>query len=540
METRDDKIFKWLDDKRIYTDSGEPFEFIEHGFLKDLFTNFNQNIVVKKCSQIGVSLTLLSKILYLADTLDKRVNTLYTLPTDDDVKDFVRTKFDPIVLGSSLSRYAEGVRKEDKVYSIQLKKIANSFFYFRGSKSQSKALSVSIDIWIGDEWDYQDQNIKEMYSERLKGSGSLRINWKVGNPTIPNYGIAKEFEESTQNFWYITCPMCRHVQRLVWPDSIDKERKVYVCRQCQRPLSDEVRLDGKWVPTFPDRKLKGYSFNRLMATWFTAEDVLDDFNNKKIENFYRFVLGESYEGKGINIKTKFKSFLTDYKLKEGKRIIGIDQGDRFFIVSGLAGKKHRIIDYTAIFDTPAEINEMIAELKPELVVMDSLPNKHLGRIFQKQYGKNKFLLANERDKALRTVESIEIDHRLGVVSADRTMVLDEMFEFLESGILKINKKTSNQDTFKDHLSCIVPEEKEIRGTLRRRYKKIGEDHLAFALSFFQIGAAIMVPIKIEKKKVLNKNDMEKKERSDDIMDDKDFRRAIAGKEEEKWEEIKTI
>jgi len=537
LKKKDTAIFKWLDDTGILTDRGMPFEFKDHAFIRDLFSNFNKKIVVKKCSQIGVSLALLCKILYLSDVMAKRTSTLYTLPTDDDVKDFVRTKFDPIVLGSNLSRFAEGVRKEDKVYSIQLKKIADSFFYFRGSRSMSRALSVSIDIWIGDEWDYQEQGIKEMYTERLKGSDSLRINWMVGNPTIPNYGIAKEFEDSTQNYWYVTCPICKHVQRLVWPDSIDKERKTFVCRSCNRPLSDDDRRKGFWKPVYPDREMVGYSFNRLMAPWFSAQDILDDFQNKKKENFYRFVLGEAYEGSGIDVKSKFKTFLTDSKLKEGKRIMGIDQGDKFFVTSGIAGKSFRIIDYNAETELPADINDMISTLKPDLIVMDALPNKHLGRIFQKQYSKTKFLLANERDRSLKVSEPIIVDYKTGIVSADRTMILDDMFETLEKGILKINKSVSHQDLFKKHLGNIIPEEKEVNGSFKRRYKKIGEDHYAFALSFFTIGASLLMPIKIEKKEI--KKEEEKKVKT--FMEDPDFIKALRrNKDSESWDLIKEI
>jgi len=532
LKKKQEEILPWILEKKLKTDDYRDFEFHDHRFLVDYLTNFSKRIVIRKCTQVGFSLATLLKLLYLADTKTHPVSVLYTLPTDPDTKDFVRTKFDPLVFNSLLKEHAEGVNRKEKVYSIKLKKIKGSNFYFRGARSLMRALSISADIWVGDEIDYQSEIISDAFEERLKGSQSLGMIWQISNPSYEGVGISKLYEESNQNEWWIRCPYCNKYQRLTWPESVDLESKIFICKNCKRKLERNTRARGIWRPKYPDRETEGYAISRLMAPWIPASDIIKSYETKTPKHFSQFVLGEPFRGnQAVEVRKKFRKYKTKFVSSTGTRIVGIDQGDSFHVTSAILKNDILVHSKFAVVSELQDLSDLLTSLAPDFVVMDALPNKHTARFLQNHYGRKKFFLALERDwRQQKHGQFFEFDRKQGVVHADRTEIIDAFFDLLENSKIRIYDKSGMLEDVKKHLGGVVPDTREINGLSRRIYKKTGINDFLFAMTFALLGVLHYKPNFASPKVLDKKNDDVKVKGTKDHSFGSDplFRKAILG------------
>lgn len=110
-------------------------------FQPELYRAFGdrdlQSVAVMKSAQCGISAAAVSLTLYAGDVWGASV--LYVLPTGDDAKDFSDTRVRPAIEGSG---YLRG--RVSSTDNKGLKRIGDSFLYFRGSVSERKALSIPV------------------------------------------------------------------------------------------------------------------------------------------------------------------------------------------------------------------------------------------------------------------------------------------------------------------------------------------------------------------------------------------------------------
>ena len=257
-----------------------------------------------------------------------------------DARDFVVSKFDPVMENSNLKQM---VRKTElsrtNVWSSALKKI-EIVISFRGAQSETSAQSIDADMVINDEYDFQPATSRKMFQERLEGSGSKGINYCIGYPIIKNGGIAEMFNESDAKEWFITCPHCKKRQILTWPNNIDIENKNYICSECKGVLSDNDRRNGIWIGTKRTNSgISGYHISKMMLPWVTAESLIKKFKNDAPKHFFNYSLGLEYESSNKTItKEEFEAVQISqlkvgrYKGEHSYRVIGIDQEIDFIIV----------------------------------------------------------------------------------------------------------------------------------------------------------------------------------------------------------------
>lgn len=542
---KDERILQWIVASGIKTDKAEPFELSKHSFLKEILTDFSKRIVVRKCSQVGLSLTFILKILYLAYLYkDKKLlSVLFTLPTSDVMADFVRTKFDPIVFNSSLKEFAEGISPKEKIYSVQLKKIFGSFFFFRGASSVSSAQSVAGDVLICDEFDFQNQTIKTMFEERLTGSSSLGYAWFLSVPYLPKYGVSAIFEESTQNEWWIECPNCHKLQTLTWPESIDQERKIYICKHCESELPDSARQRGIWKPKYPNREISGYSISRLMAPWISAEQLLESKRKNDEAHFYRYALGLPYKSKeSAKILDNFSNLIYANELENAKKVVGIDQGNHFHTVLLKIKPGLRVVEDLNEFSNHQDLIDYLAFIKPDLAIMEGLPAKHLALIIQKKFGKSKFLVLSEQNFAI-TEDAVKLDSENGRISVDRTQMIDNAFYLMDLKVIRWRKGISKLDELKQHLSNLIPVDKVFRGVQRKFYEKVGQSDYSFALFFANVGANLIYPFEEQQLNLDEIRDQLKPLTEEEYMkktDERDFEKAIERAERQQFNLDSTI
>lgn len=95
MELSQASILGWIAEKSIVNERGEALDFYDRPFLLDILSDWNPNLCVVACAQVGKSVTFSLKVLYAVKYL--RFNTIYTFPTDSDVKEFVTSKMNKII-----------------------------------------------------------------------------------------------------------------------------------------------------------------------------------------------------------------------------------------------------------------------------------------------------------------------------------------------------------------------------------------------------------------------------------------------------------
>jgi len=485
----------------LKTNKALPIEFSQHGFLLEYLQDDASRIVVRKPVQVGVSFSTILKILYLADT--EALNFIYTLPTAGDAKDFVLSKFDPIIERSlPLRQKVTKVPLRGKaIYSTQVKRIGESYFFFRSSWSAWRAQSIDADCIVLDELDFMKPEIRKMYEERIEGSTSGDTIYWIGYPSVPNYGIEELFESSDQRFWYIKCPHCERIQTLTWPESISLQKKTYVCKHCRKDLSDDDRRRGFWKASFPGRKIHGYSMNKLMAPWISAKRIIKSFNEGDPKHFFNYTLGLPYVDKDSQIDIKEiekKSVIDKVQLGELKletTVCGIDQGKEFYLTHGYTTSGRLVVTGVEVIKEFDELVRRVRVLKPDMTVIDQGPDLHVSKKVQVELGAAQCYLANLRSWSLTADKHRfwELKRSKGLVSIERTESLDCMMDGLRNKSILFLKDTQHLNLMFSHIGNLIPDYQERYGTVRKIWKFIGPDHFGHALNFMLIASNILYP-----------------------------------------------
>ena len=224
-------------------------ELYEEGFEDD-------EIIVKKASQAGASAWSLRWVMAHADRFGR--TGLYIFPTSNDVYDFSDARIKKVIEASD---YLQGRIAEGAVQNKGLREIGLGLIYFRGSESKSGAQSVDADTLVLDEYDLLDpENLPDL-EQRIQGPLSASLIRRLGNPSVPEWGIAKAYAESDHREWRLKCGSCREYQTIDYGENVDEKRVLIVCRKCTKPLD---LTKGEWVPKYPDRSTRGYHLSRLM------------------------------------------------------------------------------------------------------------------------------------------------------------------------------------------------------------------------------------------------------------------------------------
>src|SRR3989338_8702506 len=133
-------ILYWIKNRKIKTESDRKLEFKDHRFLLDIYTDESDMLVIRKASQVGASTMQILRALHAARYWG--INQIYTLPTVDDVGEFVRSKVNRIVkVNPSIMG---GVSHRD-VDSIEQKQIGKGFLFFKGTHTEKEAIMLSSD-----------------------------------------------------------------------------------------------------------------------------------------------------------------------------------------------------------------------------------------------------------------------------------------------------------------------------------------------------------------------------------------------------------
>ncbi|NLH52250.1 MAG: hypothetical protein GX459_05320, partial [Bacteroidales bacterium] len=283
-------ILFWITENKIKNENGDPIEFKDHRFMLDIYSDWSLVQVIRKGSQIGASTMEILRAFHAARFWG--INQIYTLPTVDDVSEFVKSKVNRLVKVNPC--ILEGVSGKD-VDSIEQKQIGKSFLFFKGTYTEKEAIMLTSDRNIHDELDKSKPEVVRDYTSRM-GYSKIRSQHFFSTPTTPDFGVDKIFDQSDQKHWRFNCPHCSFRQHMEWEKNVDEERGIYICQQCKKEISPSHINDyGSWEARFPGRPISGYWISQMHCPWKTAADLIQERKDADDDTyFFNFVLGLPY------------------------------------------------------------------------------------------------------------------------------------------------------------------------------------------------------------------------------------------------------
>lgn len=489
----------WAIKHQIKNEVGFPIEFEKRKFLYQIYNDLSPKQVLLKPPQIGATVMNCLKSMYVAKKLKRDI--IYTLPTVTDVIDIVGGSFNRIIAQNPI--LMSWVRDHD---TVEQKSVGDNLIRYRGTFSPKQATMVPSSLNIHDEVDSSDPQVLTLYETRLEGQAREEDKWRwyFSHPSLSGHGIDVYWNQSDKKEWFITCNACKKEQILEWPHSIDAARESYICRACKGILTDDIRINGRWIPT-ASGEFSGYHISQLMLWNKTAKDIIKAFNDpqKDKQYFYNYVLGLPYIGSEDRIEASvvLRNCVDKVNAQEGITVIGADTGHGIHYVlmnsEGVFYYDHEI-EITASKDPYDVIRLHLKRFPRSMAVFDQGGDLIGVRKLQAEYPGRVFLCFYRKDR--KTTELIRWgkDDEYMKVEVDRNRMITLMVEQLRDvGRIRLNGTPDEWTEFASHFGNMYREQilsketpdKDNRQLYGAEYvwKRNGADHFAHALLYAMVG-----------------------------------------------------
>lgn len=454
----------------IVNENGYPIEFKAHRFLLQPYMDNSKQQVVMKAAQVGWSTLAIIRAFHLAKFA--QANIIYTLPSRNAVKDFVRPKVDPLIENNPVLQAMIG-----DTDSVQLKKVGDRFVYFRGSYEESSAISISAHILIADEFDRSNQKVLRTYKSRLDASQLERPElgwyWIFSNPYVPSSGVHAIWENSDQKHWFVKCkePKCRYEWFLSFPESIDFDKECYICQKCHHPLSKEDIISGRWVKK-RESEISGYWINQMMVPWIPASKIIEESKGDQ-QVFYNFTLGLPYQSADESVtREAIVKCIVPSDNPRTSVAMGVDNGiEKHYVIGNQYGifKIGRTESWEEIEDLRNRYGAvMVVDAMPYPAMPKRLVEKYPGKVFMHYYSQDK--------KQIGIVRWGEGDNK-GVVNSDRTKIIDSVVADINAADFTYNLTVNDLEIYIAHWEKMYRQIVEASSGIKKPvWKTAGQDY----------------------------------------------------------------
>lgn len=480
MKLSDAGIVSWVKENQIVTDAGKPLYFDgDRSFLKKPFQDKSAKQVHLKAAQIGMSTIQIVKALWMAYRMN--LSIIYTFPSGDLMQKFVQGKITPLIDANPVLKNL--VNSTDNTYQ---KRIGTANIIFSGAEKESQAIAFSADILIHDELDSSKQSIIKQFQSRLQAS-RVKWQWFFSHPSLPEFGVHAKWQISDQKHWFNICEN-GHELYMSFPESIDMEKKIFICKECKVELTKEQREQGRWIAKYKiseERPWSGYWEPLLIASWVSAKEIID-YSKGDQYTFYTRVLGLPYTqgGDKVNIKEILKNCTNDINDQEGRIVIGVDTGLPIWYV---IGNKQGIF-YNGHCKDYDELDSLMKRYPTAIMVIDQggdligsrkLQEKYQGRIFLCHYQKDR--------KTLQLIRWGENQER-GNVLVDRNRMIQLMIDQFRDKRIPLNGTEEEWYDVANHFTHIyrITEENSL-GVPESKWERFDDDHFVHAILYWLVG-----------------------------------------------------
>lgn len=419
----------WFIANDMRTETGRPFEWVEHNFMLQPLSDFSREKVLRKAAQCGASADYVMLAGgYITEYLG--LNIAHTLPDKNVVESFVMPKADVIIANNKalasrlvvnnkgLKGFARGGNKNDL-----------RFVYYRGAFSQKEAINFTVDMLIRDEIDRSDAKVMATYPSRLDAS-EHKLIWDLSNATTVGFGVDLLYQLSDQMHWFVTCNHCSHEWYFDWPSEyevwdsrchyIDTKRAIRACGKCHKEISHHALCFGRWVAKYPSRPTRGYWISQLFYPWKSAQELISQ-SLGDIEVFHNFNLGKAYSPTDLLVdRDTIRRAISPGEVAYRNVCIGADNGVQKHYVIGTPNGIFKV----GVTKNISDLERLMLQYDAKCMVIDALPypaeviklvKKYPGRVFMNYYS---------QDKAAMGTVRWGKEKDFGVVNSDRTKIFD--------------------------------------------------------------------------------------------------------------------
>jgi len=520
---------RWSTKRRVM---GAPFPgqygWKYHPWVKEILDSQASFNYAMKAAQMGITEVAINRALFVIDRLHRDV--LYVLPTALNASDFSKARFNTAL---NLSDYLNDLFTETD--TVNLKKAGANNLYIRGSRGDSNLKSIPVSDLILDEVDEMEQKAYLLALERLSGQLEKHV-WAISTPTIPDFGIHKLYQGSTQEHFIFKCPHCGKRTEFVWPDCIEiAGETVYdprckdsflKCKECKRKLEHEAKLDflrdAVWEITNPaaDSDIRGYNISQLYSYTVTPGELVVAYHRSlgdeaAAKEFSNSKLGLPFLGEGAQITDDMLDrCLKNHTINDprpevgGKRLItmGADQGKMGYIsvCEWLLPEYDRDINAVAIckllwFGRFGEedwgiLDELMREWQVLAAVVDADPNINEARRFARRFWGYVWLTRYRKGLTAREMTIAEEDNA-PIAQVDRSNWLSCTLGRFKVQPPRIMLPRDISLEYRGHLKNVVRTyEKDEFGNPKLVYVSTGPDHLTHSLTYAEIALPLAAAI----------------------------------------------
>lgn len=456
-------------------------------WIRRILSDNSQEIIFQKSSQMGVSTYCYLWLMWLCKTRQAPRGVIFWQPTDGMVKDFVASKVDPFI-AENLDNIFTGIKDESN--NLGLKFIFGVPTFWRGLKSKVDVKAISGDAAIYDEYDESDPSQIKQAEKRLSAS-TVKLVRRLSTPTLPDYGINKDFQLTDQCHYAFKCSGCStwNVLEEYFPRCLQINKLGHYYRACQKCKNELDIKKGKWVSDHRS-PIRGYQISQLYSPFVSADEIMNEFLTTEFPgHFHNHVLGLPWLSAEDKVTTEQVLGLCDSQTTMRSdsvvsTVMGVDVGTKLNVVVLLpSGDLTRLV-WCGELNTFEELDNVIERFKVSEFVMDALPEQRKAReVIERHKFRGWLCFYNDNQKGSYAWKE---DER--IVSVNRT-------ESLDVGTLSINRRklilpqrVPAIEVFAKQCANIakVCEEDKETGAKKYSYKRLGPDHYRHALNYAQL------------------------------------------------------
>lgn len=523
-------------------------------FLQQPLDDQHAHKAIQKSRQCGASENEVRETLWFGDVMPY-TKQAYVFPTFDQVADFSKTRIEEVMKESPYVRDRMGLDPitgkkkpgEDVIDNVRLRKIGDSWIFFRSGHTPKAGEGIDVDKVTFDEIDRMHPKVMIAFNETISSSA---YGWRrdISTPSLPGVGVNESFAKSDQQHWFMKCPHCGHwftliheFPKCVKPLSVDSrgvpnhnlhlsypfiresDTHAYICTKCEAFVSDETRVKGIWRPLYEYKTaVRGYQISQLICPWISPTQLMKKKEDYKLDQlFENYVIGRPYLGDNVMIsrgdimRCVDMSLKSPYDLRREGVVGGTDWGNRSW---GVAGMKHPdspekivIMDIWDIVEDEAQTKEDGRKDNPHIRKSgEKMVQWNMNRaVFDAGYGKDRNWelmqdfpskvfscfypsLSTDINRNMADVWN-EDDHKVNV---DRTITLKIMAKMFRDGKVVIPAWVAQNPLFEvfiKHLTNLVlvrdieTDEKTKKEIIKERVGTLpGGDHFGHAMNYLTI------------------------------------------------------
>ena len=483
------------------------FTFVDHEYQVEPMRSKVRRRCYMKATQGGFTQIEVLRSLHAMIFKHHPQGDLYMFPTADDVTDFSKSRFNPLIMANreAIGKYVKSGGKGTD--TVVLKKIHEAFLYLRGTrlsqkisdvKESSRLRNIPVDAVKFDELDFMDIDVVAKARARM-GHSLVQEEVFISNPLVPGEGIDMMFSASDQRHLFRKCGCGEWTcAELSFPACVKvrEDGTGYIgCNKCGKEVPFNRGAQIEWVPSNRENSdyMHGYRWSKLTSVFHDPYEILTNFNDPpegNLADVVRLDLGLPYIAAEdrLTMAEVYHCCGPDIPLHQysGKSIMGVDVGKIKHVIIGIkTNKKQYQLLKTVAISKWEDIHALAKRFNVKNTVVDIRPYEDSAREFQvdaKKYH-NKVWLCEYKEN--QPQEAIYNDHT-GIVSVNRTEIFDATHRLVTTeGNLTIPRLSPDIQEFAKQIcgAYKILEKNKRTGQMIYRYKG-SDEHYRNALNYF--------------------------------------------------------